>query len=238
MIRKRLEIDPEVKLCQGTSTVATPIRRMDLEDAPRLLGVFMSPTGDFSEHIRVLKNRADTFAVKLKSPKLKVADALLFHQTIYVPTMRYSLAAIAANEESLTTIHTKLMASLLQKLNVSSHLPTAIRHGPKLFGGLDLFDVQTEAGIERDSVFSDSPAGKLIVTNLQYSQREAGIPEPLLEKPTLYLPYLTPTWITSVRQYLSTHNLTIQINSDGHEPLRKGDFQIMQPKHLWRYTPI
>jgi hypothetical protein len=132
--------------------------------------------------ITVLKTRADTFALQLKSPRIKVSDALLFHQTIYVPTMRYSLAAIAANEESLKGIHqTNLMASLLQKLNVNSHLPTAICHGPKLYVGLDLYDVQTKVGIEaikfmRYSVFSDSPADRLIVTNLQFSQREAGIP--------------------------------------------------------------
>jgi hypothetical protein len=116
--------------------------------------------------------------------------------------MRYSVASIAANEESLNTIQTSLMASLLQKMNVNSHLPTAIRHGPKLFGGLDLYDVQTEVGsIEaiksmRDSVFSDSPAGRLIVMNLQYSQREAGIPDPILEKPNIHIPYLTPTWVS------------------------------------------
>lgn len=241
VIRNRHASDTEIKLRQGTSTEETTIRRMDLEEAPRILGVFISPTGDFSAHIQVLKTRADTFAVRLKSPRITVTDALLFHQTIYVPTMRYSLAAIAANEESLKPIQTNLMASLLQKMNVNSHLPTAIRHGPKLFGGLDLYDVQTEVGIEaikfmRDSVFSDSPAGRLIVTNLQYSQREAGIPEPILEKPNIHIPYLTPTWVTSVRQYLSRHNLTITITNDGSQPIRGGDFPIMQDVHLQRYT--
>jgi hypothetical protein len=243
VIRKRLETDPDIQLRQGSSIDTTIIRRMDLEEAPRILGVFISPTGDFSAHIKVLKSRADTFAVRLKSPRITVTDALLFHQTIYIPTMRYSLAAIAANEESLTTIQTNLMASLLQKLNVNCHLPRAIRHGPKMFGGLGLYDVQTEAGLEaikfmRDSVFSDSPAGRLIVTNLQYSQREAGIPDPLLENPNLHLPYLTSTWVTSVRQYLSQHNLTITINNDGSQPLRRGDSPIMQPAHLSRYTPV
>lgn len=191
IIRKRLDTDPEITLRQGNSQERTRIRRMDLEEAPRILGVFISPTGDFSEHIRVLKARADTFAVRLKSPRVTVTDALLFHNTIYVPTMRYSLAAIAANEESLKTVQTNLMSSLLQKLNVNSHghLATAIRHGPKLFGGLDLYDIQTEVGIEaikflRDSVFSESSAGKLIVTNLQYSPREAGIPEASWRAPT------------------------------------------------------
>ena len=148
IIRKRMETDPDISLPQGSATERTTIRRMDLEEAPRILGVFISPTGNFSEHIKVLKTRADTFAVRLKSPRIKVTDALLFHQTIYIPTMRYSLAAIAANEESLKTIQTNLMASLLQKMNVNCHLPTAIRHGPKLFGGLELYDVQTKAGIE------------------------------------------------------------------------------------------
>jgi hypothetical protein len=135
------------------------------------------------------------------------------------------------------------MASLLQKLNVNSHLPTAIRHGPKLYGDLDLCDVQTEVGIEaikfmRDSVFSDSSAGRLIVTNLQYKQREAGIPDPLLEKPNIYLSYLTPTWVTSVRQYLSRHNLTIKLNNDGSQPISKGNQHIMQADHLNRNTPM
>jgi ribonuclease HI len=131
----------------------------------------------------------------------------------------------------------------MQKLGMNSHLPTAIRHGPQLYGGLALCDLQTEGRLEaikfmRNAIFSDTPAGRLIVTNLQHSQREAGIPEPLLEVPDLYLSYLTPTWVTSVRQYLSRHNITITVNNDGTTPLTKGDQHIMQPLHLQRYTPI
>jgi hypothetical protein len=103
-----------------------------------------------------------------------------------------------------------------------------------------LCDLQTEGGLVaikfmRNSIFSDTPAGRL---NLQHSQREAGIPEPLLEAPNLYLLYLTPTWVTSVRQSLSRHNITITMNNDGTTPLTKYNQHIMQPLHLLRNTPI
>ena len=216
---------------------------MDLIEAPRILGVYLSPSGDFSKHISVLKERADTFSLRLQSPKRKISDAPLFHKTIYVPTIRYSLATMVVDKECLKGIQTRLLPSLLQKLGLNSHLPTVIRHGPQLYGGLALCDLQTERGLEaikfmRNSIFSDTPAGRLIVTNLQHSQREAVIPEPLLEAPDLYLSNLTPTWVTSVRQYLSRHNITITVNNDGTTPPTKGDQHIMQPLHLLRYYAI
>ena len=146
VIRQRADGDPTISLRSGASETETIIRRMDLDEAPRLLGVFLSPSGDFSKHISVLKDKADTFSVRLRSPKLKISDAMLFHRTIYVPTMRYSLATLAVDEECLKPIQTRILPALLQKMRLNSHLPTAIRHGPHLYGGLELCDLQTEGG--------------------------------------------------------------------------------------------
>ena len=78
----------------------------------------------------------------------------------------------------------------------------------------------------------------MILTNIQYSQLEAGIPEPLLENPNIHISYLTPTWITSVHQYLSRHNLTVHLTTDGSQSIRVGDQHIMQAQHLSRFIPI
>jgi hypothetical protein len=78
---------------------------MSLEEAPRLLGVQLSPTRHFPKHIELLKTKADTFALRLKVPLLTVTeDALLFHKTIYIPAMHYSLASLAVDEECLKPI--------------------------------------------------------------------------------------------------------------------------------------
>jgi hypothetical protein len=72
---------------------------------------------------------------------------------------------------------------------------------------------------------------------MQYSQLEAGVGDLLLEKPDLHLPYLTPTWLLSMRQYLYCHNMTISVSNAFTIPLRSGSDQyIMQQCHLARYT--
>ena len=69
-LRNADEDDPRVAIRQGTNAVPTPIKRQQLDQASRILGVFLTPLGDFSEHIRVMKRKADTMAGRIKSPRL------------------------------------------------------------------------------------------------------------------------------------------------------------------------
>jgi hypothetical protein len=60
-------------------------------------------------------------------------------------------------------------------------------------GGIGLYDLWTEAGLEafkvfRNALFTDSEPGNLIRMNLAYSQREAGIGHALLQHPGIHLP--------------------------------------------------
>ncbi|KAI2512440.1 hypothetical protein MHU86_1893 [Fragilaria crotonensis] len=161
---------------------------------------------------------------------------------MYAPAMQYVLPCLALDEEEMAPVQTQVITSILQKLGYSSKLPTEIRYGPSELGGLDLMDLRTELGIStikymRDSIYSGTEAGKLMLLNLKYSQIESGIARPLLEYPGLGIPYLTPTWITSVRQFLFQHNLTISL-TDTIEILLRGSFDkcIMDNDALSRYT--
>jgi hypothetical protein len=198
--------------------------------------------GDFTDHLHILRKRADDFSRRILSPKLTETDVVIFHRSIYIPSMRYSLAAVAADEESLGFVQTRVMKSMLQKLHISSTIPTSLRHGPLELGGLGLFDLRTEAGIEaikflRNSLYSDSEAGNLIRLNLQYSQREAGVGFYLLEKPQVYISYLTPSWTLSIRQFLANNNMSITV-SDIHLNRLRGDTDsyIMHADHLKGYS--
>ena len=196
----------------------------------------------FSEQLGVLKEKADSFAIRLRTPKLTPRDIQTFHQTMYAPAMRYVLPCLAIDEEELEPIQTKVLKSMLQKLGYSSKLPTAIRHGPPELGGLALFDLRTELGIStlkymRDAIYSKTEAGKLMTLNAKYSQIESGLAEPILEHPGISLPYLTPTWITSIRQFIFQHNITISLTDTIQIILRgKHDKCIMDKEALSRYT--
>jgi hypothetical protein len=114
-----------------------PIKRQELHEPTRLLGVFQNPLGDFSHHIQVLKSRADAYSNQIKSPRLSSSDVRVFARTTYEPAMRYSLPAIAIDEEELDSIQTRIIPAIVQKLGFSSKLPTAIRYGSISMGGLD-----------------------------------------------------------------------------------------------------
>jgi hypothetical protein len=162
---------------------------MDPSTAPRILGVHLSPLGVFSHQINVCKDKADGFAAKLLSPKITASDARFFHRSIYTPSLRYPLAALADDEEALASIQTKIIPAILQKLHINKNLPTSIRHGPTTFGGMELFDVRTEAGIEsikymRNAVHSQSKAGKLILINVNTRKWKLASQHPSSNPPT------------------------------------------------------
>lgn len=231
-----------VRLSCGGDNQKYPIKRQSLTKATRLLGVFQNPSGDFSELIQVLKAKADSYAAKLQSPRLTASDTRVFVRTMYEPAMRYSLPAIAIDEEELETIQTRIMPTIVQKLGMSSKLATAVRHGPISMGGLGLMDIRTECGIEmikyfRHQVYGKMEVGELLIIQLKTLQLEAGIQEHLLEAPTIPIPYLTSTWLTSMCQFLSNHNLTISVSDVLQYSLQgSNDEYIMQPDRLAFYN--
>jgi hypothetical protein len=62
--------DPALRLYQGTNRAVEQIRRTDPTSASRILGVHISPVGDFLSQIQVLKEKCEPFALLLKLPKL------------------------------------------------------------------------------------------------------------------------------------------------------------------------
>jgi hypothetical protein len=210
----------------------------------RILGVYLNPMGDFTDHIETLRKKSHQLASRIKSSRLSSENTLLFLRTIYAPSMLYSLPAVAADEENLASVQSSMITAALQKMGASKTTPTAIRHGPAELGGLSMIDLRTELGIcnikfLRTAIYTGSEAGKLLIMSLKYTQLEAGVSFNLLENPSKSISYITPTWITSVRQFLYQHNITINITDtlrirySGHH-----DQCIMDSESLQWYTPM
>jgi hypothetical protein len=138
------------------------------------------------------------------------------------------------------------MAVFLQRLGFSSKLPpTAMRHGPPGLGGLGLLDLHTELGLAqiklfRDAIITGKEIGKLAIITLQYSQREAGIETPLLERPEISLRSIVlDTNVDNINATISIHaqEYTISVTDAHHIRLASPtDCCIMQPQYLKGYT--
>ena len=69
----------------------------------------LSPPKD---HLQILRKKADEYSRRILSPRLTETDVAIFHRSIYIPSMRYSLAAVAADEESLGFVQTNVLKSM------------------------------------------------------------------------------------------------------------------------------
>jgi hypothetical protein len=74
-------------------------------------GYTLSPSGDFTQQLEILRTKADTYAIRLQSPRLQPADIITFMQTTYIPAMGYVLPCMAVDEEALQQVQTTLLSS-------------------------------------------------------------------------------------------------------------------------------
>jgi hypothetical protein len=89
--------DPTIVLTSGSSTLVSTIKRLDPNTAARTLGVFLSPTSEWTKQIEVLKAKMDKLAGRLMTSSLSFDDARVFYQSIYTPSIRYILPAPMRN---------------------------------------------------------------------------------------------------------------------------------------------
>jgi hypothetical protein len=108
-----------------------------------------------------------------------------------------------------------------------------VAFGPKNMCGMALLDMSVKQGIQQiqylmDHLFSRDPVGNLMLVALRSLQLESGSGLHLLENPGKWVPYLTPCWLTSVRQFLNSHKIKIKVASAKNVPLSKdNDHHIM-----------
>jgi hypothetical protein len=214
---------------------------MDPSSAPRILGVHLSPLGDFSHQLKVCRRKADAFAEK----------TLLSHHHCFghkdlppihlnpLHAIQISLSLSLSMKKHLTQSNQKSYnyAYSPQSTNIN---PPWTNHLPKRHGSLRSWNQSWNRvhQVHAKSNIYTSEAGKLIRTHIQYSQVESGITQPLLEYPDIHLKGLTSTWITSNRQYLHCHNLTITLTEKHVIQLKGKDNPIiMTAAHLQQYSP-
>ena len=61
-LRPILPSDPTISLHQGNHTEVSEIKRTDPAESTRMLGVYLNPMGDFSDHLEVLKQKANSYS--------------------------------------------------------------------------------------------------------------------------------------------------------------------------------
>jgi len=201
-----------------THPVYHVIPREEVWVAKRTLGVRPAPDGNYRKETAFLLNKANHYASRLSSSNLSEMDTFIFHRSTYVPSMTYSLPVTTISVKDLNKIQRRAVSSILNKLGVNKNFPRRVAFGPKDLCGLALLDMSVDQGVRQakhllNHLFSADSVCSLMMIELRSLQLEAGCGFHLLENPAERIPYITDSWMTSLRDFLGRHNMSIEVTN-------------------------
>jgi len=207
---------PTLNLTRGSSSTSHPIKRLEVHEAHKTLGVRLEPLSVFDTEYDHLIRKSNAHAIRLEGSSLGSYDSLTFYRSTFMSSVGYSFSVIPLSFDASRRIQSKIIATVLNKISFNRHFPRAVVYGPVEMGGLGLQQVYVEQGMAKISMFlrhtsSDSELGKLLRIILRVQQLEAGVGWDILENPSAPLEYLSPTWITALRDFIGLHDIKIKL---------------------------
>ena len=211
--------DSPLLMTSGDSPEANIIQRIDNNTAARNLGVYLNANGTFSHHAKFVKAKSDTLAHRLQSSRLSRTLSLVYYRTTFLPSIGYSLPVTSMTDTELQQAQTLMNGVTLNKLGYNRNYPRAAAFAPTQEFGTGIHDIRVEQGLAQikallNYVGTGHKVGKVMLISYRTLQIEAGVHFHLLEQPKSFLPYLTPCWFTSLRNFCGLHNITIQVKDN------------------------
>ena len=215
-----------IALTKGSTPVYMVVQRKETWEAMRTLGVRVAPDGNYKSEAQFLQAKADNFARRLIISNLNKMETFIFHRSTYVPAMTYSSCVITLDTDTLNKIQRKAIAAILEKLGLNRNFPRCVAFGPKELCGLGLLDLSVEQGVRQichflDHIFAEDSIGNMILIKLRYLQLESGSGSHLLADPSIPFSYLTPCWLTSMRDFMGRHSIQLDVTKSRLVPLSR-----------------
>jgi hypothetical protein len=116
----------------------------ELSTAHKTLGCFESIDGNEKEHLKHLKQKSDKFGIKVKSTKITREQGLISFKTIYIPSIKYSLAVCNLSIQDIDKIKKYSVDKFMPAIGYERTLPRSVVFGPQDFGGIELPHLYTE----------------------------------------------------------------------------------------------
>ena len=123
------------------------------------------------------------------------------HWTMYIPSITFGIGSTLMDLDQLNNIQKPMMDAILPKMGYSSKTCRYVVFGPRNYLGIGATDLVTERGVQQTLMLvlkhirSGQDLSKLLRIGLKWFQLHAGIARPILECPSIALPYLEVGWM-------------------------------------------
>ena len=210
------------------------LRRLHARDSTEMLGVWMSPSGDKTKIVEVLKTHAVEWAGKIRMARMSQEEAWTALTMNISAKIRYPLPCCTLSHDDCRSIMFPAIRTALRKSKVASNLPVGIRHGPMEDGGMGVLSLYHYQGTSRiaalvDHCMRQTPTGKQIQICIEDLLLEIGMYGSLWTMPFLHWSKWTShhSWIFAICQYNHEHSVRLATSHFEFTPRRQNDRSLM-----------
>ena len=219
----------------------TTIKRIDIDEAHKVLGVRISADGKWTAEYDEWLTKGRDFANVIRAAKFNRTCGIKIFQFIWTAKVRYPMSIIGFNRKQCEKIQSPVVAACLSAAGLSRTFPRAVVFAPLHLGGLGWLSMTTIQAQETITIAlrhikADDTVGKLLKISLQFLQFLAGTTTPVLEMEDQIPAYVRKSWVYSLHKTLVDNALKLRIH-DSWTPFlcRNNDVAIM---NVWiqKYT--
>jgi hypothetical protein len=180
---------PPILLTSGADTDnPTIIQCISTSQGQRTLGVRLAPDGNDNDEVRYRILQAKEMNQRIKTAPLGREHIGIGFRAIWQMMIQYPLGATCFTKKQCSQIQAKYLPTFLSKMGINRMTATAVRHGPPALGGMEVFQLETEQGVQQTSLViahlrKDDDVGRMLHTSIDHLQLQAGVSWPVLSQP-------------------------------------------------------
>lgn len=138
------------------------------------------------------------------------------YHAMICPKLEFPLGATQFTQKECDNISSPVLRACMPKMGYNRNMPREVVYGPQSLFGLGFHDYYIEQGAQQIAtlvghVRQDSETGRMLRIELQWCQVQAGTSTHLLADPSPAIDYIETCWIMSVRDFLRTYGLKIDL---------------------------
>jgi hypothetical protein len=134
------------------------------------------------------------------------------------PKLEYPLAVTQFTQQQCDIITSPVLRACLTKTGYNCNMPKEVIYGPPELFGIGVHYYFIEQGVQQlvtlfGHIRQTSETSKMMRIELQWCQVQAGIRKHLLADPMDEIDYIETCWMMSVRDFLRTYGLSIDLTA-------------------------
>jgi len=218
-LKNTANTNPPVKIQQGFDQQLQQVKLENPTSSRRMLGVYISPSGDNSEQYRILRHKALTWKARMNSQFLNSHEVWMAYKQGIMKSLEYPVGCSYLQEYQCDQIQSPALTTTLTKNGLVSTMARDIVFGPHRYGGLGLTSLYSTMGIQQiemtiGHIRKNDKTGKIITIAIGCLQQEVGTITPVLEQPYEKFHMIsTPSWVHQLWKFLNNIDGTIRIRN-------------------------